>query len=175
MVMEFNPKVSIIIPVYNGSNYMREAIESALAQTYENIEIIVINDGSSDGGKTDEIARSYGDRINYILKENGGVATALNTGIREMTGEYFSWLSHDDVYYPEKIEKHVQYIGKSKDRNIVTFCGHELIDENSLVIKESSIKKKYLKNIYLAILKKSHDYLRHVINRKDNIMETMIL
>ena len=100
----FNPKVSIIIPVYNGSNYLREAIDSALAQTYKNIEVIVVNDGSDDGGKTEAIARSYGDKIRYFYKENGGVASALNLGIREMTGEYFSWLSHDDVYLSNKLE-----------------------------------------------------------------------
>ena len=66
---EKSPKVSIIIPVYNGEKYVRFAIDSALAQTYKNVEIIVVNDGSTD--KTDEIVRSYGDKIRYIKKENG--------------------------------------------------------------------------------------------------------
>ena len=65
------PLVSIIIPVYNGSNFLRQAIESALNQTYSNIEIIVVNDGSNDLGKTEEIALSYGSRIKYYKKENG--------------------------------------------------------------------------------------------------------
>ena len=100
--MKFSgPLVSIVIPVYNGSDYLAEAIDSALAQTYGNIEIIVINDGSSDNGKTREVAGKYGDRIRYFEKENGGVPTALNLGIKEMKGDYFSWLSHDDVYFPE--------------------------------------------------------------------------
>ncbi len=90
------PKVSIIIPVYNGEKYVSLAIESALRQTYSNLEIIVVNDGSTD--KTDKICRSYGNKIRYIKKENGGVSTALNVGIDNMTGEYFSWLSHDDLY-----------------------------------------------------------------------------
>ena len=87
----FNPKVSIVIPVYNGSNYLREAIDSALAQTYKNIEVIVINDGSNDRGKTDKICKSYGNKIRYFKKENGGVSSALNMGIEKMEGEYFSW------------------------------------------------------------------------------------
>ena len=94
MKQQMQPTVSIIIPVYNGSNYLQEAIDSALAQTYPNCEILVINDGSCDEGKTEAIALSYGDRIRYFKKENGGVASALNMGIRQMTGEYFSWLSH---------------------------------------------------------------------------------
>ncbi len=99
----YNPKVSIVIPVYNGSNYLAEAIDSALAQTYENIEIVVVNDGSSDDGATEKIALSYGDKIRYVSKENGGVSSALNCGIRNAAGEWISWLSHDDMYEPEKV------------------------------------------------------------------------
>lgn len=103
-----NIKVSIIIPVYNGSNYVNLAIDSALRQTYKNIEIIVVNDGSKDN--TLKILKQYGDKIKLIDKENGGVSTALNLGIKNMTGDYFSWLSHDDLYYPEKIEREVNYL-----------------------------------------------------------------
>ena len=82
----FNPLVSIVIPVYNGANYVSEAIESALKQTYKNIEIIVVNDGSTDN--TEKIVKKYGDKIRYFYKENGGVASALNLGIKNMKGEY---------------------------------------------------------------------------------------
>jgi len=70
-VSQFKPLVSIVIPVFNGANYMRQAIDSALAQTYRNTEIIVVNDGSEDNGQTEAIARSYGERIRFISKENG--------------------------------------------------------------------------------------------------------
>jgi len=63
------PKVSIVIPVFNGSNYLKEAIESALAQTYKNLEVLVVNDGSSDGGQTEQIAQSYGGRIRYFQSQ----------------------------------------------------------------------------------------------------------
>lgn len=71
---EFKPLVSIVIPVYNGSNYLQEALDSAVAQTYKNLEIIVVNDGSTDD--TENIALSYGDKIRYFYKENGGTSTA---------------------------------------------------------------------------------------------------
>ena len=153
--MQFNPKVSIVIPVYNGSNYMREAIDSALEQTYKNKEIIVVNDGSDDGGKTEGIARSYGDKIRYCYKENGGVASALNLGIREMTGEYFSWLSHDDLYYTIKIERQIEWLRNKGDKNTVTFCDFDVIDEDSMLLESQKIDPKYLSPQVLTILSTS--------------------
>jgi glycosyltransferase involved in cell wall biosynthesis len=114
-----NEKVSIIIPVFNGSNYMRDAIDSALNQSYKNCEVIVINDGSNDGGETERIAKSYGDKIRYYSKENGGVATAVNMGIELMTGEYFAWLSHDDMFTSDKIEKQMSAIHESGIENAI--------------------------------------------------------
>ena len=122
------PLVSIVIPVYNGANFMREAIDSALNQTYSNIEVIVVNDGSNDNGETDSIAQSYGEQIRYFKKPNGGVSSALNVGIENMRGDYFSWLSHDDVYEKDKVEKQVAAINKSNDRTVVV-CQYSQIDE----------------------------------------------
>lgn len=124
------PLVSIIIPVYNGENYMREAIDSALAQTYENVEILVVNDGSTDNQRTEQIALSYGDRIRYISKKNGGSSSALNEGIKNMKGDYFSWLSHDDLYRPDKIEKQVAACSLINPNDTVVVCHGELIDTN---------------------------------------------
>ena len=133
---KFNPKVSIIIPVYNGSKYMREAIDSALEQSYPNVEVIVVNDGSNDNGATEKIALSYGEKIRYYSKENGGVATALNFGIKKMTGDYFSWLSHDDVYYPNKIKEQIKFLTKNNEKDTVLYGGYELIDGSSKVIRQ---------------------------------------
>lgn len=122
--------VSIVIPVYHGDPFLREAIESCLAQTYKNIEIIVVNDGSDDGGKTDAIAAAFGEKIHYFKKENGGVSSALNYGIAQMRGEWFSWLSHDDVYLPDKIKKQVDAAAAQDDPVCVVRCTTEAIDEN---------------------------------------------
>lgn len=125
--MNKKPLVSIVIPVYKGANYLAEAIDSALAQTYQNIEVVVVNDGSPDDGATEKVALSYGEKIRYIHQKNGGVSSALNTGIREMKGDYFSWLSHDDLYEPEKIEKQVALIQSEND---IILCSGSLIDSN---------------------------------------------
>ncbi|MBR5369888.1 MAG: glycosyltransferase family 2 protein [Bacilli bacterium] len=139
-VREKYPLVSIIVPVYNGSNYMREAIDSALKQDYPNIEIIVVNDGSKDDGKTEEIALSYGDKITYYKKENGGVSTALNFGISKMKGAYFSWLSHDDRYYENKISTQMYYLINNNllNKKVITYTDYDVINEKSKVIGETS-------------------------------------
>lgn len=140
---DYNPLVSIIIPVYNGSNYLAEAIDSALAQTYKNIEIIVVNDGSIDNGKTEEIALSYGDKIRYFTKKNGGVSSALNLGIEKMNGEYFSWLSHDDKYEPQKIEKEIAVLSSLENKETVVLCSYNAIDKNSEFISKRKEKKLF--------------------------------
>ncbi len=124
------PKVSIVIPVYNGANYMRDAIDSALNQTYKNCEIIVVNDGSNDNGATDQIAKSYGNKIRYFVKENGGVATAINLGIQNMTGDYFAWLSHDDLFYPMKIQEQLEALAYINDFKGIVFGNFEFWDMN---------------------------------------------
>jgi glycosyltransferase involved in cell wall biosynthesis len=137
--MKIESKVSIIIPVYNGSKYLCEAIGSALSQTYKNIEVIVINDGSTDLGKTRELALSYGDKIRYFEKENGGISTALNLGIEKMTGDYFSWLSHDDVYYNNKIEKQILYLNNSNIKDIILYSDYDVIDDKSKITRTTRI------------------------------------
>ena len=130
--MSFNPLISIAIPVYNGANYLAEAIDSALAQTYSPIEILVINDGSTDQEATRKVALAYCDRIRYFEKKNGGVASALNVAIREMKGDWFSWLSHDDLFLPEKTQRQVEYLSKSK--TAIVYGDYSLIDEKGRAI-----------------------------------------
>jgi hypothetical protein len=122
MEVNYQPLVSIVIPVYKGYPYLKESIDSALNQTYPNIEVIVVNDGSPDNGTTEKIALDYGERIRYFYKPNGGVSTALNYGIQHMRGEWFSWLSHDDLYAPDKIEKQIQAVSDMEDKVCVVRC-----------------------------------------------------
>lgn len=129
-----NPLVSIVIPVYNGSNYMKEAIDSALAQTYSPIEIIVVNDGSCDGGATEEIALSYGDKIRYFYKENGGTVSALNLGISMMESDYFSWLSHDDYYLPERMEKLMRRLLQGNPLEEIVYSDYAWLNQETMKV-----------------------------------------
>lgn len=125
------PLVSIIIPVFNGSRFMKEAIDSALNQAYSNCEVIVVNDGSTDDGRTAGIARSYGTRIRYLEKLNGGCGSALNVGIANMRGDYFSWLSHDDVYERLKVASQMSALLRAGKPDAIVYSGYKLIDSKS--------------------------------------------
>ncbi len=100
------PTVSVIIPTYNRRAYVQEAIDSVLAQTYTDYEIIVIDDGSTDG--TGEALRErYGDKIIYEWQENQGLSAARNRGIESSRGQYIALLDSDDLWMPEKLERQV--------------------------------------------------------------------
>jgi hypothetical protein len=106
--MPARPLVSIVIPVYNGADFLAEAIDSALSQTWPDTEVVVVDDGSDDGGATAAVAACHDRHIRYLRQPNGGVAAALNRGIEAMHGEFFSWLSHDDIYAADKVERQVE-------------------------------------------------------------------
>ena len=108
-----SPKVSIVLPTYNGYKYIRQSIDSCLNQTYKNIELIIVDDGSTD--KTSEIIKSFKDnRIKYIKHEkNKGLPYALNTGFANAIGEYLSWTSDDNFYNEKAIEKMLIFLNKS--------------------------------------------------------------
>lgn len=108
MKARISPLISVVIPVYNGNNYLREAIDSVLEQTYKNIEVIVIDDGSIDD--TWSIIQSYGSKVRAIRQENHGVGGALNAGIKISNGDYIAWLSHDDLFLPTKLEQQIDFL-----------------------------------------------------------------
>jgi len=99
------PLVSVIIPTYNCSALLPDAIQSALAQTYSRLEVVVVDDGSTDN--TQQVVASFGDSVRYVHRPNGGTAAARNTGIRNSRGELFALLDQDDRWLPQKLEHQV--------------------------------------------------------------------
>jgi hypothetical protein len=101
------PLVSVVIPAYNAAAYLQKAIESVLQQSYQNIELIIVDDGSTDA--TWEIAARYqNSHIKLVQKQNGGLSSARNAGIRESTGDYIAYLDADDFWAPEKILRQLE-------------------------------------------------------------------
>lgn len=126
------PLVSIVVPVYNAEKYVRETLVSLLNQTYSNLEIFAIDDGSKD--RSLEIMHEYKDRIQCLSKKNSGQADTLNQGWKLSKGVYVGYLSADDVFYPNAIEKLVEAFAKYPQASAV-YCDYNLIDSSSAVIK----------------------------------------
>jgi glycosyltransferase involved in cell wall biosynthesis len=109
--------VSVIIPNHNYARYIGEAVDGVLAQTYADIEIIVVDDGSTDN--SEEILSAYGDRINVIFQQNQGVSAARNNGVRSSRGQYLAFLDADDSWMPQKLEKQVRAFEDQPDLGLV--------------------------------------------------------
>ncbi|MFD1677447.1 glycosyltransferase [Alicyclobacillus fodiniaquatilis] len=130
-------KVSIVIPFYN-CRFINEAIESALEQTYKNIEVVIVDDGSTM--HLDKV-RPYVhlSKVRYVYKPNGGTATALNRGIAVSKGEYFVWLSADDVIVRDKVEKQLNFM---LERNAYfSYTAYFHINEHTQIVGEPIIQR----------------------------------
>jgi len=127
-----NQLISVIAPVYNGENYLSQAIESVLKQTYKNIEIIIVDDGSTD--KTADLVKTYLNQTNirYIYQKNGGHGPALNTGVSSATGEFLSFIDHDDLWDDRKLQIQLQAFVDNTELDIV-FAHMKNFSENDLV------------------------------------------
>ncbi len=126
------PLVSVIIPTYNRKAYVQQAIDSVLAQTYPHYEIIVVDDGSTDG-TGEALAARYGDRITYHWQENQGESAARNWGINIAKGEYIAFLDSDDLWYPNKLEVQVEWLNGRKNIGFLTCLGEAIDSEGELV------------------------------------------
>lgn len=120
--------VSVIIPVYKAEDFVAKTIRSVLRQTYQELEVIIVDDGSPD--RSIDVCRQFEDpRIKIVQQANRGLAGARNTGIRNSTGDYVALIDADDLWTIDKIEKHVEHLETSSEIG-VSFSYSELIDEN---------------------------------------------
>jgi len=125
--------VSVVIPVYNSEKFLEECLDSILAQTYQNIEVIVVDDGSTDASP--DILERYSDKINIISQKNQGLASALNLGISEMKGNWLKWFSPDDVMYPNAIEILIDET-KNHSGNTIFYSNWNIIDDAGNTLRE---------------------------------------
>lgn len=137
------PKVSVIIPTYNRAKYVTKAIDSVLAQTYKDYEIILVDDGSADN--TREVLEPYMERIKYIYQDNAGVSAARNRGIRKAKGEWVAFLDSDDEWLPERLAVQMHQI-KRNPRLVAHFTNFALDMPNGEVISLFELKGNLRKN-----------------------------
>lgn len=127
MVAHSNSKVSIIIPLFNQKEFVAQAIESSLNQSYANIEVILVNDGSTDNPLP--LIKKYEKKIIYIAQDNKGLAGARNSGIKASTGDYIQLLDADDFLHPEKVRLQLEFSEKKKSQ--LSYCEIEQYEESS--------------------------------------------
>lgn len=137
-----NELISVILPVYNGEKYLKEAIESILNQTYTNFEFIIIDDGSKDSSL--EIIREYekeDERIVVISRENKGLIATLNEGMERAKGRYIARMDQDDISLPERFERQIEVM---KNNNVMV-CGTytKVIDEDGKYIKDGIVPTQH--------------------------------
>ena len=136
-------KISVIVPVYNVEQYLERCVESIVNQTYKNLEIILVNDGSTDnsGELCDELAKKD-NRIKVVHKENGGLSDARNNGERESTGEYIIFIDSDDYIHHEMLNTlYNQIVEKNAD---VSICGVMNVYSNSETPQCSDINMDFV-------------------------------
>lgn len=133
-------KISVIIPTYNYGHFLQDALESALNQTYKNIEVIVVDDGSTDN--TQQMLKPYEGRIINIYKKNAGLSAARNTGIEHASGEYIAILDSDDVWHKDKLRKQLKLFENDSDLGVVS-CYATQVD-NDLNFQKEIIYDEYI-------------------------------
>lgn len=131
-------KVSVILPVYNGQAFLREALESILRQTYRNVEIIAIDDGSTDASL--EILQEYKKKISLHAQENSGVCVARNRGVEIASGDLIAFMDQDDIWYEHKLERQVEEV-RSSDRVSLVYSDFDLIDSRGRITQKCALAK----------------------------------
>lgn len=126
-------KLSVVIIFYNQAAYVRRALASVFSQTYENLDVVVVDDGSNDDTAA-EISRFADCRIRFFRKENGGAASARNFGVREARGDYVAFLDGDDLFLPTKIERFVDFLSQKDWPVCVVTSGHYVISRQGFVV-----------------------------------------
>ena len=112
-VCKDKPRVSVVIPVFDGAGFIADTLNSVLAQSFDDYEIVLVNDGSSDTEKLEQILEPYFERITYVSQQNNGVAAARNSGTRKSRGEFLAFLDGDDIWYPNYLEEQLKLIDKA--------------------------------------------------------------
>lgn len=132
------PLITVVMPNYNGHRFVEQAIDSVIAQTYSNFELIVVDDCSTDNSlQLIQKKASLDNRIKILaLKKNAGVANARNVGIAAAKGKYIAFLDNDDLWVEDKLERQLMLAEKGAD---IVYCSYDFIDENNKVIKKPFI------------------------------------
>jgi glycosyltransferase involved in cell wall biosynthesis len=156
-MLSFNSLISVVIPVYNGDGYLQKAIESVLAQTYQPLEVIVVNDGSTD--QSFSIAKQF-PSINVITQVNSGAGSARNNGVAVAKGEWLAFLDADDLWLPEKLSLQMNVFAANPCIDMV-FGGIELFNSPELMLLPF-VEKSVVEGFHVGTLLIHREKFAHV-------------
>lgn len=171
--------VSIITPCYNSEKWIKRYLDNILSQTYKSIQLILVNDGSND--KTEEIIKSYvvkfqveGMKITYKYQENGGIGAAVNTALKLVEGEFFTWCDSDNFYAKEYIKKKVDFLYKNPQYAVVRCDGYYVKDDKQFTIIENMAKNnddKFNENLFQYALEERNFHFGCAMVRTEKFEE----
>lgn len=127
------PKVSVVMPVYNGERFLRESLDSVFAQTFQDFEVLCVDDGSTDNSAA--VFEQYGVRIRVLRQKNAGQSAARNAGVILAKGQYIAFLDQDDLWYPSKLLRQLAAI-EANSRVVLVHCDFDRIDEKGRMVQE---------------------------------------
>ena len=169
--------VSIVLPYYNGKRFIKETIDSIVAQTYAEFELLLVDDGSPDKNQSDYVKNlidSYGDeRLKYYYKENGGLSDARNYGTDKAKGEFLAFIDQDDLWAPDKLRKQVCVFTKNNDVNFICSDGEVFGETNRSLDYQKKIKLNngFVHQSYTWMIKNNFVIASSAIFRKKLISE----
>lgn len=162
------PKVSVIIPTYNQSAYLKDALASALSQTYRDYEVVVVNDGSTDD--TEAVVQRIGGDVRYIFQQNQGLAGARNTGIRAAQGEYIALLDSDDIWDATFLERMMALAQRAPGASVL-YCGICYIDAHKHDLPQRGGTKAYPEGqLYQTLLRANFLIPSTVVMKRNAVM-----
>lgn len=165
-----SPLVSVIIPVYNGEKYVKETLQSVLVQSYSNIEIIVIDDGSIDSSAS-VVTGLENDRIRYVYQCNAGVSAARNHGVIVAKGDYIAFIDADDLWHPDKLTLQIAFLEANLDCPIAYSNRETFADSKELIFSENIVDAFEKQVLFLTLLKHNHIHCSSVVVRKQALIK----
>ena len=163
------PKVSVIIPTYNNAQFLPETLDCVLNQTIKDVEVLVIDDGSTDNTK-DVMAQytdQYPDQVKYVVQKNQGPAAARNNGIKQATGDYVAFVDSDDLWEKEKLEIQLAFLEKNPDYSFAYSDVYAMDEEGRIGKTMMSLKHPVSGDIFYPLLKENFVSIpTSIVNRK---------
>lgn len=167
-----HPMVSVVMPVYNASEYVAEAVSSVLAQTFTDYELIVINDGSPDSDRLESVLKPFQDRIRYIHQDNRGVSSARNAGLNIARGAFYAQLDADDAWTPDYLHYQLEFLQNNPTIDLVYPNADVVTDGSNSTLDFMELCPSHGEATFVSLVRQQCIVMTSVTARMDSINRT---